>query len=60
MSDLRLPDSAGVLTLRRESESLEPTPRTELRKGDRLTILVSAKDEPQILDALQHVGQPSR
>jgi hypothetical protein len=53
LSDLGLPSSALVLTVRRGPETLEPSQASELRNGDRLTILVPARDEPQVLDALQ-------
>jgi len=55
VSDLRLPSSALVLAVRRDSETFEPTPRTELRKGDRVSILVRAKDEPQVVERFQEI-----
>jgi CBS domain-containing protein len=40
--DIGWPPGALVLALRRDGESFEPTEDTELRRGDRLTVLVPA------------------
>jgi CIC family chloride channel protein len=52
VGDLRLPRSALVLSVRRDSESREPEPSTELKKGDSIIVLVEAGEAQAVMDAM--------
>lgn len=55
--DVAWPPTSLVLAIRRDGQTFEPSERTELRRGDRLTVLVPAEHADALVDL---VSRPQR
>jgi CIC family chloride channel protein len=58
--DIAWPPASLVLAIRRDSQTFEPSERTELRKGDRLTVLVPAPHAESLLDLVSRPAPSPR
>jgi CIC family chloride channel protein len=58
--DLAWPPASLVLAIRRDSRTFEPTEQTELRRGDRLTVLVPADHADALVDAVSRQAARDR
>jgi CIC family chloride channel protein len=54
--DIRWPPSSLVIAIRRDGQSFVPTGQTELKRGDRLTVLVPAEHSEALVDAVRAGG----
>jgi chloride channel protein, CIC family len=52
VADIHWPPGSLVLAIRRDGETFEPTEATEVKKGDRLTVLVPAETASALTDVL--------
>jgi cell volume regulation protein A len=58
--ELRLPEGANVILVVREDEAIVPEPRTVLRTGDELLVVVTERVRDETENRLKLVGQHGR